>query len=58
MEICPSTVPQSWHGIYAKLTDGKRSELVIDAFRTLGFVGGQQLAGEQHAAGGEGKLTQ
>ena len=29
-----------------------------DAFRTLGFVGGQQLAGEQHAAGGEGKFTQ
>src|SRR5579859_1480133 len=33
-------VKQSWHGMYAKLTDGKRSELVIEAEPGVTIVNG------------------
>ncbi|WP_199100841.1 TIGR03364 family FAD-dependent oxidoreductase [Dyella sp. ASV21] len=34
------SVKQSWHGIYAKLTDGKRSELVLEAEPGVTIVNG------------------
>ena len=33
-------VKQSWHGSYAKLTDGKRSELVVEAEPGVTIVNG------------------